>query len=243
MLNNLRQILVTAIISLGISTMVYFWVLTSWRTETNFTNNLILLIDIAAFVLIFAFLYPQVRFKFLKQEAAKIERGELLTDPAKAPQIVRLLTKEETETLKTEHKIYYEVVNNGVKYLVGMITVGIFAFSLLYLTSGFVYSSVFVILLMLWTLAMSLAFAISEGRVYLDLRTPVFQVAGKAKVGKMQLENTLSYSLEVRGIVFDQQTNPDFVNEFSRLRDGEQVVVEYSPNIKRIWKLQKLENV
>ncbi len=99
-----------------------------------------------------------------------------------------------------------------------------------------------VIPLQAWIIQISLR----ERPSYLDLRSPVFGIQGRAQKatdGKKG-DQPFYYYITVRNIIFSSQFNNDEVRKiFDSIQEGDEVVVEYSPRTKHVWKIYKAEDI
>lgn len=82
-------------------------------------------------------------------------------------------------------------------------------------------------------------YGLSYWKKYLDLRSPVFRVQGKAIKEKVSGERDVSYYLTIRNIRFSEKNYDELRTFFDSINDEEEVVVEYSPRTKHIWKIYK----
>jgi hypothetical protein len=82
--------------------------------------------------------------------------------------------------------------------------------------------------------------AFKANRMYLDLRSPVFRVQGKA----IKDFRGKYLSVTVRNLKFSKSYfNWDLENLSSRFKNGSEVAVEYSPRTRKVWKIYSTKDL
>ncbi len=82
-----------------------------------------------------------------------------------------------------------------------------------------------------------------ESLQYLDLRSPVYRVQGKLIKEKHYRKRGVDYSVIVRQQKFSDKECPDLPSVFDKFETGDEVVVEYSPHTKHVWKMYKTQDI
>lgn len=174
------------------------------------------------------------------KQIVKNEKLESLKEGGiEEPKIYRELQPDEKDWLTKFHKTSYKIVNNIWWLLPLIVIVDIFfvvwifnAPSIDYLNK--VIEPIFFLSFPIQLLLASLA--AKEISLYLDLRSPVFKVQGKV----VNLTKTkYGIKFKVKSIGFRVREKDLTVN----LINYDEVVVEYSPHTKHIWKIYKTEDI
>lgn len=80
--------------------------------------------------------------------------------------------------------------------------------------------------------------------VYLDYRSPVFKVQGKAIKQVLYKESEKNHILlKVRNQNFDETSSQDLEEFFNAIKEGDEVAIEYSPRTKHVWRMYKAKDL
>lgn len=76
--------------------------------------------------------------------------------------------------------------------------------------------------------------------LYLDLRSPVFRIAGHVIKEQSKGKNRTRYYLDVRDIEFSDEEFPELAKIFDKIHNNDRMEIEYSPRTKYVWSWKKL---
>ncbi len=85
--------------------------------------------------------------------------------------------------------------------------------------------------------------ALQEVPRYLDLRSPVYRVQGRAIKEEVARRYGKDYYITVRRIKFSDQNYHLLQDFYSTIREEDEVAVEYSPRTKHVWKMYKTQDL
>lgn len=180
-------------------------------------------------------------YRYLEhQKIAKLHKAETLANGAEdEPRIVRSLTPEEELILKDKIRQSQHLYDSLwlIIIVAGTIDAAFVWFVIEYqafaasfqIIGAFIFAQVALVLKVL-----------QSQNLYLDLRSPVFRVAGYAIKEKQQSKQGTHYYLYVRTIKFSEQDFPQLEKVFDEIRDKGKIEVEYSPRTKYVWSWKKL---
>lgn len=81
---------------------------------------------------------------------------------------------------------------------------------------------------------------------YIDSRSPVFKVQGKALVDRLlkrKEDKRIYYTLNIRGYTFGGDQLNGVLADLPQAKIWPETAVEYSPRTKHVWKIYKVEDI
>lgn len=214
--------------------------------DFNSVNDLIkILLPAVSIVLFFLILvlFPKyfTRWKLRKQRE-KEHKENLETGALGEPKIIRSLDLLEEHILKEKHKginFWVKINHYTIPLNVAIILFGLY----LGVQKGYFNNDDY-FELMVYPVAIlvgQISLIFSEGRIYNDLRSPVFVVRGELiKVLKERRKRRDLKVFVVRGVHFNSDENMDVGYYWDKWTDGDRVYIEYSPFTKHIWKIENV---
>jgi hypothetical protein len=186
-----------------------------------------------------------IRNYFFYRKRRKIreeERAESLREGGiEEPRILRELTGEETAKLKGFHNTSKLVTDNLWWLLPGSIIVDLLIFWFLYTYPEMDEDLRDVFFLPFAIQFLLISLALKEVPRYLDLRSPVYRVQGKFLEGG---STKSTFVFKVRGVKFKiSHTSAAALFRREKLKEEDEVAVEYSPRTKHVWKIYKTPDI
>lgn len=174
-----------------------------------------------------------IRDHRLIKRASKEEKLEGISEGyVEESTIFRELTEAEKVILQGKRRLPLKVIKYGSALILFFLIFDLFflfyPFSL-GLLGYLLFSSQFVLILI----------ALRERSIYLDLRSPVFKVQGKI----FPQESDGSYSFKVKGLKFNLSMNSELGSTYAKFNSFEEVIVEYSPRTRHVWRICKTEDI
>lgn len=87
-----------------------------------------------------------------------------------------------------------------------------------------------------------IAYGLDYWSRYLDLRNPVFRVKGKAIKEIVRGEHATFHYITVKNLKFSDFDYNNFPAFFDSIEDKDEVIAEYSPRTKHVWKMYKAKD-
>ncbi|MEA2020386.1 MAG: hypothetical protein U9M98_01575 [Patescibacteria group bacterium] len=166
----------------------------------------------------------------------------------KEPHFVRNLTKKERKILGNQGKFAKQLYLKSFKTIF-LILLGVVALSLLFgIAAAAEYSAPLLpqTLIYFYIFGTLATFFVirehsKERKIYKDLQLPVKKVCGNLiKQEDYYDEENYDRRLIVRGVTFSGKYND--IDNFWNIDEEDQVIIEYSPNTKKIWNLKTVNN-
>lgn len=181
-------------------------------------------------------------FLRLKRQREKEFKENVTHGAHEEPHILRELDILEKEILLSKHKtVKFWVGVNHFTIPINLAIIFVFVYfgfkKSLFESNNYVELSFYPVLI----LGVQILAVFAEQRMYFDLRSPVFAVKGelikyivnKGKRGPQKV-------FVIRGVEFNIKENRDVEYYWNRWSDGDNIVVEYSPKTRHIWKIEKV---
>lgn len=184
-------------------------------------------------------------FEIIRERLKKREFKDSVNEGAEdEPRAIRELTADEQKILFSKRR-WSGIVLNHIWWLAILFSVFdiILILKLIdkfaFLGDPILVSTFAIVLAVQWVI---ISVALAESKHYFDLRSPVYRVQGKVLLGLLLPQS--SKSIEIRGVKFDIASISGLVDKIQGgyFKNGDEVVVEYSPRTKHVWKLNKAEN-
>jgi hypothetical protein len=214
---------------------------------SDFNSGLIrIFFPIAIFLSIILGIGPYIVQGYRKSIVAREEYLENLQEGGiEEPRPLRSLSKEEAVTLRSVHKRLQWIAGKISLLVILFIFIDVVFFLAITwsVLSSIIGEVVMILVLVLIFEGWVIVEAFKERKRYLDLRSPVFKVQGKAIKGLTTGEERDNYYIIVRSIKFSDRNYGGMKNFYRSIKDEDEVAVEYSPRTKHVWKMNKTQDL
>lgn len=186
---------------------------------------------------------PRIKKVRLEERLESLEEGGV-----EEPHPLRDLTPKEKEILDKRYKAALSWRNKiwllvPLFFTVDVLFYKLSSFIIENAPASFPFSPSITLLIIIFSQSILVLYGLSNWPYYLDSRSPVFRVQGKALKHLVEGSHSNLHYITIRDITFYPIDYPNFVDFFNSINDIDEVVVEYSPRTKQVWKMYKTEDL